>query len=324
MTAKRKLSNIKFEKEGAHVALVSKQQGGPANGKDFALVMKATNFSEEFVTKMQQVRVTMELPEFLTKFFYVYGSDAEVLARMMGYVEAEDELDDLDAEEESYDDWYENYIQSRLDQFEVLKSLHESKDIASDILKLGEEKYLKVLKSQAKLEKILAKIEKNSTKAKEAKVEEGSTEAVAKAKQSDENDTKVEPSNNTNKGKTYMDELQEVQKALADQALLLKAAQDQVAALQAEKSEAIRKARFAKVESLVGKETAEVLFKALSLVEDEAEFEAVLKGLSTMQAAVDKSALFEEQGKQVSTEGTDVKESAVAKAVKQNLAKAAK
>lgn len=29
---KRRLTNIKFEHEGAHVALVGKHQGGPANG----------------------------------------------------------------------------------------------------------------------------------------------------------------------------------------------------------------------------------------------------------------------------------------------------
>ena len=33
--AKRRLTDINFNKEGAHVALVSKQHGGPANGHNY-------------------------------------------------------------------------------------------------------------------------------------------------------------------------------------------------------------------------------------------------------------------------------------------------
>lgn len=317
--AKRKLSDISFQHEGAHVALVSKDQGGPANGKDFALVMKATGFSQEFVTKMQQVRVTMELPDFLRKFFNVYYEDAEVLARMMGYVEVEDEVE----EDESYEDWYEKRIQEKLDQFEVLKSLHESKDIATDLLQLGEDKYLKVLKSQAKLEKVLSKIEKNSAKAAKATADEGSTEAVAKAKQSDDK-SKVEPSVTVNKGKTYMDELQEVQKALEVEKAELQKAREQLAAFEAEKKEMIRKARFDKLSASVKDEAkATALFKAFALIEDEAEFDEAVKVVADMQTAVEKSALFEEKGAQVESEDEVVTESAVAKVIKARLQKAA-
>lgn len=317
--AKRKLSDISFQHEGAHVALVSKDQGGPANGKDFALVMKATGFSQEFVTKMQQVRVTMELPDFLRKFFNVYYEDAEVLARMMGYVEVEDEVE----EDDSYEDWYEKRIQEKLDQFEVLKSLHESKDIATDLLQLGEDKYLKVLKSQAKLEKVLSKIEKNSAKAAKATADEGSTEAVAKAKQSDDK-SKVEPSVTVNKGKTYMDELQEVQKALEVEKAELQKAREQLAAFEAEKKEMIRKARFDKLSASVKDEAkATALFKAFALIEDEAEFDEAVKVVADMQTAVEKSALFEEKGAQVESEDEVVTESAVAKVIKARLQKAA-
>jgi esterase/lipase len=315
--AKRKLSDISFQHEGAHVALVSKQQGGPANGHDYALVMKATGFSQEFVTKMQQVRVTMELPEFLRKFFNVYYEDAEVLARMMGYVEVEDEVEDTD----SYEDWYENRIQERLDQFEVLKSLNESKDIAADILALGEDKYLKVLKSQSKLEKVLAKIEKNSAKAAKAKAEEGSTEAVAQAKQSDETQTKVEPSENVNKGKNYMDELEEVKKASEATKAELAKALEQLNVFKAEKQEMIRKARFDKLLAAVKDEAkAESLFKALSLLESDAEFDASVEVLAGMQAIVEKSEMFKETGATVDVEDTPVAESQVSKVLKAKYA----
>ena len=45
--AKRKLSELTFEHENAHVALVSKEQGHGANGHHYALVMKSSGFSQE-------------------------------------------------------------------------------------------------------------------------------------------------------------------------------------------------------------------------------------------------------------------------------------
>ena len=88
---KHRLSDITFEHTGAHVALTSKAQSGPANGHDYALILKSSKFSPESIQKMQSIRVTMDVPTFLEKFFYVYGSDAEILARMMGWVKEEDD-----------------------------------------------------------------------------------------------------------------------------------------------------------------------------------------------------------------------------------------
>jgi hypothetical protein len=151
--AKRKLSDISFEKEGAHVALTAKSQGGPANNHDYALVLKANKFSEEFIQKMQQVRVTMELPDFLRKFFSVYYEDAEVLARMMGYEkpEATDEPKTAD---------YEDYIQSKLEAFEILKSANDSESLATVLAELDETEYLAMLNDQESLEKAFANLEK--------------------------------------------------------------------------------------------------------------------------------------------------------------------
>lgn len=51
MAAKRRLTDISFEHDGAHVALVGKFQGGPANGVT-TLVLKATDdISEEALEK---------------------------------------------------------------------------------------------------------------------------------------------------------------------------------------------------------------------------------------------------------------------------------
>lgn len=152
--AKRKLSDISFEKEGAHVALTSKQQGGPANTHDYALVLKSNKFSEEFVQKMQQVRVTMELPDFLRKFFGMYGDDCEILARMMGYEKPESE--DYSEPMESYED----YIQSKMEAFEILKSAHEADSLADVLSALDETEYLAMLNDQERVEKAFEELQK--------------------------------------------------------------------------------------------------------------------------------------------------------------------
>ena len=316
------------------MALVSKDQGGPASGADYALVMKSANFSDEFVQKMQQVKVTMELPDFLRKFFNVYYEDAEVLARMMGYVKPE-----VETEEVEYEDYWEDYVQSKLDSFEILKSLADTQSIPDVLSKLTEDQYLSMLTDQAKLEKAFKKIEKekNSAVAPVAAADEGSTEAVAKAEQSDEKtEAKVEPSETVNKGKSMTKEvkaepqasvemveksaLESIQKQMEDQKVELQKALDLVKAFEAEKKEAVRKARFEQVKGAVKDEAkAEVLFKAVGLVEDESEFQAVVKALSELQALADKSDLFVEKGVQIETEEAP-KESAVARVLKSRLA----
>lgn len=140
---KRKLSDIDFSREDSHVALVSKEQGGPANGADYALVIKATNFSEEFIEKASKIRVTLELPEFLNKFFGMYYEDAELLARMFGYEPEQMGEPQLVT--------YEDYIQSKLQSFEVLKSLNEEGVAA--LANLREDEYLALLEDQLLIEK---------------------------------------------------------------------------------------------------------------------------------------------------------------------------
>ena len=86
-TPKRKLKDISFDHEGAHLALVSDQlNGGPANLQPNALFLKAIDsYSDEILEKASQVTVTMPIEEFLEKFFDVEQDDAEILARALGY-----------------------------------------------------------------------------------------------------------------------------------------------------------------------------------------------------------------------------------------------
>ena len=85
-TKKRVMKNVTFDHENAHLALCSKEQG-VANNADYALILKSQGASEEFIEKMQQVQITLELPDFLNRFFNIWEEDADVLATMMGYVE---------------------------------------------------------------------------------------------------------------------------------------------------------------------------------------------------------------------------------------------
>lgn len=317
--AKRKLSDITFEHEGAHVALVSKDVGGPANGHDYALVMKA-NYSKEFIEKMQQVRVTMELPEFLRKFFSVYYEDAEVLARMMGYVEPED-----DTEVDSYEDYYEKQIEQRLASFEVLKSLEKAEDIPAVLAGLSEDKYLALLQDQEFLEKALKNSAEGSPKA-----EEGAAEATVKSEES----VQVKKAEAASSGETIvpeksMDEdkveksvLLEVQKALDAQKEELTKALATIAAFEAEKKEAIAKSKTAAIKAVVKDEKlAEVIAKAALALESDEDFEAFVGAVKTLSAATEASDLFVEKGATSSEEAPKPAESAVARVLKAQLSK---
>jgi hypothetical protein len=394
--AKRKLSDISFEKEGAHVALTSKQQGGPANTHDYALVLKSNKFSEEFVQKMQQVRVTMELPDFLCKFFSMYGDNAEILARMMGYEYPEmPEQDVLET--------YSDYIESKMEAFEILKAVNEADNLSSVLSELDEGEYLAMLNDQALIEKAFEELQKaykpktgdmvqwNSSGGKaKGKIEHVMTEGtlgvpgtefsinataenpaaliriyrdgeptetlvghksstLTKIKKSleqesepaasaDGNDTSTNAgveniegvSTSVNKEeleKTKMEDevkietvekaqFELVQKALDEQKVQLQKALETIAQFEAEKKEAINKAKTEKVKAIVKDESkVEAIAKAALSLESEDDFTAFLDAMQSMVATVDASEMFVEKGASVQEE-TTVKESAVAKLLK--------
>jgi hypothetical protein len=400
--AKRKLSDISFEKEGAHVALVSKEQGGPANLHDYALVLKANKFSDEFVEKMQQVRVTMELPDFLQKFFNMWSEDAKVLATMMGYVEPADtqQMENEEAQAEMQD-----WIESRMEAFEILKSVKESENISEVLSTLDEDSYLAMLKDQELIEKAFEKLEKaykpkvgdmvewNSSGGKaKGKIEHVMTEGTlgVPGTEFSVNATKENPAaliriyrdgkptetmvghksttlkkiskvskesklsasaeaddtspasevikeevsasiNQENLEKSTMDENQKemvekatlelLQKSFDEQKVALEKALETLAVYEAEKKAAIEKARKDQIVAAVKDEAkAETLFKAVKDTSDE-DFAAVVKALAEMQEAIEKSALFQEQGSSAQDESEIVQESAVAKLLKAKQAK---
>ena len=325
--AKRKLTNIDFSGETSHIALVHAEQGGCASGANYKLALKNTNFSQEFIEKMQQIRVTLSIPDFLEKFFHLYGSDAEVLARMLGYVPEEN-----DKEDEYDSNWYENYIQEKLDSFEILKSLKESESIANTLATLDEKQYLLMLTDQAYLEKALNK--------KESELVALATESDNSTHASVEKSVEVSTSKSTKSKETLMTKQVEnsaemvekslmvtLQKALDDQAVELQKALETIAVHQKEKQEQIQKSKTAQFTAVIKDEKLQApIVKAALALEAQEDFDAFLVAVTAMQSQiekqkdfVEKSALFQEQGASTSEEPKS-NESAVAKLVKSRLA----
>ena len=289
--AKRKLKGFDFAKEGAAVALVGPSVGGPANGIP-TLIAKANNFSPEFIKKMQQIQVTMELPDFLEKFFGIWGSDAEVLARLMGYVEPEDE-------DEVEDDWWENYIEEKLSAFTIIKSLHEAKNLPEALAQLTEQDYLAVLNDQVLIEKALKEFDAKSNAS--ANSVEKPVEAPASKVNKSKKEKQMATPEMVEKAKFV-----EVQKQLEDQKVELAKALEQLNKIEQEKKEAIVKSKTDAVKAVVKDEKqAAVVVKAALALEDQADFDALVEVFKSMNDLLEKSGLFQEQG--VSAEASEDK-----------------
>lgn len=329
---KRVLKNIDFSKDKSHIALVSTAQGGPCSGADYALVLKGSNFTQETIEKIQQIQVTMELPAFLEKFFHVYGSDAEVLARMMGYV------DPVVEPEEYTDTWYEDYIQSKLDSFTILKSLKDTDNVASVLAALDEKQYLSMLTDQSIVEKALNKKESelvavatesdNSTHASVEKSVEVSTSKSTKSKEPNmTKEIKVDDTTKIEKSATELS-LELLQKSFDESRVELQKAQELIAEFKKEKQEQIVKSKTAQFTAVIKDEKllAPIVKAALTL-ESEDDFASFLAAITSMQANIEttqgfieKSALFQEQGASTSEEPKE-KESAVARILKSKQTK---
>ena len=331
--AQSQLTNIDFTHDGAHIALVSKEQGHGANGHHYALVMKSNGFSQEAIQKMQSVQVTLELPEFLRKFFDLYYTDAEVLARFMGYVPEENEDDD------GYGT--EAYYAERLGAFTIMKSLHESGDVLKALALLDENEYLSLLTAQVEVEKALAKIDAekesdtaalvvesdNSTNASVEKSVGASGSKVTKSKK--ENMTlKTKQGDEPTVEMVEKSTLDSIQKALNDKDVELQKALADVAAFKEAQQEQIIKSKTAQITAVVTDANLQaVIVKAALALELEDDFTAFVGALSSMQKTlkdtkdfVEKSTLFEEVGASTSTDA--LQESPVARILKSRLTNA--
>lgn len=304
--AKKRLKDVTFDHEGAHLALCSKEQGA-ANNQESAVILKSKGFSQELIEKAQRVQVTMELPEFLRKFFDLYWDDAEVLARLMGYVPEEDE-----------DDWEpRDWIQERVDSFEILKSIHEAPKLSDALATLTEEQYSTILDDQEKIAKSIKDFESNkgvdnSTVTKVEKVEPVGSKKVNKGKKMTQEVETIEKS-----------KYEAIEKQMQDQKVELEKARLELQELQKQKAEAIIKTRSDSLKSLqLDEKAVEAVMKAAGAVDAET-FDGLVAVFKAQHELIEKSDLFKEKGVTVETQDV-VEESTLQKMLKAKYHKADK
>jgi len=287
--AKRRLTDIKFDHEGGHVALVGKHQGGPANGIT-TLVFKATNdVPNDIVEKATQVSVTMDFEDFLVKFFNMYYDDAEVLATLLGFEKEEEPSDMYD-----YQGAHRAYINERVAAISIMKSVYSKQDVKKALSGLSYKDSLAVLEAQELLEKAMSSV--NS---------EGDNVSVKKAGMDSPSKTHTEEIMEKEMiqkalheelvTKAVTEAVEVVKAEMAAQEEILKAAQEELAVFKAKELETIVKARKEALAGVLAEDAVEDMFKATEILSQEA-FETVVKSLAVKAAQLEESELFKETG----------------------------
>lgn len=320
----KKLSNITFEHDDAHIALVSKQQGGGAVGHNYAIVLKAAKFDPVEVKKASKVQVELEITEFLTRFFYMCQVDAEILARTLGFTTKmqekmileqkekmlENEEEKIDPEYPSYDSDEEEidmYVTSKVQSINIMKALHNEATRVETMANLTKDEYLQLLKDQAMLEKAMKKVE--ALKAKE------SNSPASAAGSEDTTSVNVDKSKVSQPAKSdKLDKLEnkvmveELQKALDNQKVELEKALAQIAEFEKAKKEALVKAKTDKIaEAVQDEQLAAILVKAGLTLDSDEDFNTYVGAVRTLSEKIEKSALFREEGVSAHQEQKEVK-----------------
>ena len=302
--AKKRITDLTFDHDGAHLALCSKSQGA-ANNWNKALIMKSHNFSPEFIQKAQSIQVTLSIPEFLERFYSIWGSDAQVLARLMGYV----------PEDQEDSEWnYEDYIEEKLSAFTIIKSLHESKNLPESLSKLTEDEYLSVLTDQALIEKALNAFAKelSSVADTSTQVEKQVEASASKVQKKKEKNMQLATPEMVEKSA-----LTAIEKAMNDTKVELQKALDQVKAFEDEKKQAVIKSKTDAITALVKDEKhAVALVKAALALDTQEDFEALVGVVKALVEQVDKSDLFKEVGASASADEEKQDEGFVAQILK--------
>jgi len=295
LKAVRKLTNINFESEGSAVALVGKEQGGPANGRQ-TLIFKSLNteeVKEEDIEKASQVTVTMNIVEYLHRFFDLWYEDATVLAKVFGYNTEEDDVES--------DTWYSEYIQEKVDAVVIMKSLVLDKgleDIKKAVAELSPEDYLKVIKSQEIFEKNIDKARASIKKSSESP--EGVIEPKGSKTPSVDDKVNKEESMTDFISKSALDTIvnEAVTKAVAASNAKVEEAEQIIKQYKEEKKATVEKARKASIAEVEKEaEAAEALFKSLESVDD-TTFDSVIKALKKKDEQLATSDILKEAGAQ--------------------------
>lgn len=320
--ATRRIKKFDFSDENSTVSLVGEAVGGAANSYSTLLTKSNKQVSEEFLRKASEITVTMEITEYLRRFYSIWYEDAEVLARSLGFVTAEMER----KEKREDEDYYEKMIEEKVSSIKVMKQLHESKNIEEELLNISENDYIQFLQDQEVVEKALLQLDSESVKTEdEASTKNVDVEKSGEGKTSVVKQKKKESKPMTEKVQVIEQEVEVIEKSQFDEIVKahkdtqeqLQKALDLVNELKKEKQEAIAKARKEQLVEVAG-DKAEVLFKACGEATDEI-FAEVVKALGEMKAQVEKSKMFEEVGASVEEDTTT--ESPIAKALQARLAK---
>lgn len=329
--AKRRLHDIDFKHEGAHVAVVHKVQGGPANQIP-VLAMKAL---DPTAVIKASVNVAYTFEDFLTNVMGMYYEDAEVLAQLLGMD------DDTDEDEDS--DWWQSRIDERLSNIELIKSAWDN-PLAMNAWTSQQKSDIETLK--AKMEPIFKAVtktdggkeltakdyaytpdkEKPSTwklriddaahvsgavaalgkgyRGNKVEIPEADLPAVKRKVRAAHKkffpDTPI-PDAIASKPSS-VEKSMTVQKTADDLVVELEKAQEsiknlaaQVETLTAEKVAKSLSDRKAKLSTLVAADEVEQLIKAVGSLADDA-WEAIVKSLETKAKAIESSPLFKEMG----------------------------
>ena len=288
--AKRRLTDIRFDHEGGHVALVSKYQGGAANGYT-TLVFKATaDIPEEIVEKATKVSVTMDFEDFLVKFFNMYYDDAEVLAKLLGMEKEEEEEEPSDMYD--YQGSHRAYINERVEAISIMKSVYAKQDIKKALSDLSYKDSLAVLEAQELLEKAMSSVHSEGDNVSTKKVEMDSPSTT----NPEDIMEKIEKALHEELVTKAVAEAVEVVKAqMAAQEEILKAAQAELEVFKAAQAEAVVKARKEALAGVLAADAVEEMFKATEVL-DQSAFEMIVKSLAAKAAQLEESELFKETG----------------------------
>lgn len=279
--AKRRLSDISFEKMGCHVALVGPSVGSAANGYTTLVLKSVDDIPEEIVEKATQVSVTMGFEEFLVRWFNMYYEDAEVLARVLGLGKEIMPSDMYD-----YQGEYRKMIDERVNAISIMKDVYASEDVNKAFNALSYEDSLAIIETQEMLEKAMLSVEGNVSVTKGAEAhqqEDNEMEMIQKALHQE----LVQ--------KAVQEAVDVVKAEMATQTEILKAAQEELSVFKAKELEAIVKARKAALASVLPEDKVEEMFKATQLLADDA-FDVIVKSMAAQNKALEESDLFKEAG----------------------------
>lgn len=293
------------------IALCHKSQGYSANMRPVSLLMKSDlapeQITKDVVKALRQVTVDMSFEEFLRRFFDMWSSDAELLAKLLGF---ETELENAAAENPD-DEWLQRWND---DNQEWLESKMESISIAK-AANAGEEldlvKQYELIKLQQMFEKGVAEhgVIFDAKDTQETEVIKDAAKPDVPVQNTIENkETSVSDTVDVTKSQEYLDLVKKLEEANAKNAqaeLIIKAA------VEAEKKNALTKAKgftFAAEEDhesladfIIEKANAPVvalLEKAQARISElETEVETVKKEFGTQENGINQEVVTEDLAK---------------------------